>query len=210
GGKATGSSSGTVSVDPALAQRIETVPRFLIIAPSRLAFASEHTHTDADGRECGIALHLMLDHLTRHPAVGIDGLYIDIANRLQRDEDDEELQAWWREACGLVTHPDLSFLFDESRYVQAYNEVPVQYLAQARMVYGVIDRLVITDDSVLVIDYKSHRTDNIQQLVVDYRAQLDCYAQAATRLWPARTVRAGLLFTACAKLAWMDAIQSRH
>ena len=103
-------------------------------------------------------------------------------------------------------------LFDPARYVQAYNEVAVQYMAQARMVYGVIDRLVITDDSVLVIDYKSHRhacADSIPQLVADYRAQLNCYAEAAARLWPTRTVRAGLLFTACAELTWMDAVQSR-
>jgi ATP-dependent helicase/nuclease subunit A len=211
--QATGSTSGTVTVDPALAQRVETAARFLTIAPSRLAFTSEHTHTDVDGRERGIALHLMLDHLTRHPAPAIDGLYIDIANRLQRDAGDLELQEWWQEACGIVTHPGLSMLFDPDRHVQSYNEVPVQYMAQARMVYGVIDRLVITNDSVLVIDYKSHlhaSADTIPQFIEDYRAQLDCYAEAAARLWPARTVRAGLLFTACAELTWVDAVQSRH
>jgi ATP-dependent helicase/nuclease subunit A len=209
----TGSTGSTASVDPALAQPIETAPRFLTIAPSRLAFASEHTHPDVDGRERGIAVHLMLEHLTRHPAPAIDDLYIDIANRLQRETGDAELQAWWQEARGIVTHPGLSILFDPTRYVQAYNEVPVQYMAQARMVYGVIDRLVITDNSVLVIDYKSHlhaSADTIPQLVADYRAQLDCYAEAAARLWPTRAVHAGLLFTASAELTWMDAVQSRN
>ena len=50
------------------------------------------------------------------------------------------------------------------------------------------DRLVVTDDTVFVIDYKSHRqasTDSIPQLVEDYRAQLECYKEAAARLWPA-------------------------
>jgi len=154
----------------------------------------------------------MLDHLARDPAPDINGLYIATANQLQRDRDDAELQAWWDEARALVAHPDLSLLFDATRYVQAYNEVPVQYMTAAGMVYGIIDRLVITDDHVLIIDYKSHQhanTGNIPPLVADYRAQLDCYAQAAARLWPARTVRAGLLFTACAELAWMDAVQAR-
>ncbi|MFV1974067.1 MAG: UvrD-helicase domain-containing protein, partial [Thiohalobacterales bacterium] len=202
----TGSTIDTIDVDPALSRPIETTPRFVTIAPSRLALTSEHTHTGVDGRERGIAIHLMLDRLTRHPAADTDSLYIDIANRLQRDMNDAELQAWWNEARGIASHPGLSLLFDTGAYLQAYNEVPVQYLADARMVYGVIDRLVITDDSVLVIDYKSHRqanTDSIPQLMADYRAQLDCYAQAVTRLWPSRTVRAGLLFTACAELVWM-------
>jgi ATP-dependent helicase/nuclease subunit A len=203
----TGGTIDTVIVDPALSRPIETTPRFLTIAPSRLALASEHTHTDVDGRERGIAIHRMLDQLTRRPAADTDGLYIDIANRLQRDMHDEELQAWWNEARSIASHPGLSLLFEPGAYLQAYNEVPVQYMADARMVYGVIDRLVITDGSVLVIDYKSHRhanADSIPQLVADYRAQLDCYTQAATRLWPSHTVRAGLLFTACAELVWID------
>ena len=78
------------------------------------------------------------------------------------------------------------------------------------MVYGVIDRLVITDDTVLVIDYKSHQhadTGSIPGLLEDYRAQLDCYAQAAARLWPDHTVRAGLLFTSCNELTWLNALQ---
>jgi ATP-dependent helicase/nuclease subunit A len=198
-----GTTSGAVSVDPALAQQIETAPRFLTIAPSRLAFTSEYTHTDVDGRERGIALHLMLDHLTRHPAPDIDGLYIDIANRLQRATEDAQLQEWWQEARGIVTHPGLSMLFDSDRYAQAYNEVPVQYMSQAHMVYGVIDRLVITDDSALVIDYKSHlhaSSDNIPQLVEDYRAQLDCYAEAVERLWPDHRIEPCLLFTRTGEL----------
>jgi ATP-dependent helicase/nuclease subunit A len=209
--KAAASREDNITIDPALARPVRTAPRELPIAPSRLALASEHTHTDVDGRERGIALHLMLDHLTRMPGVDTDKLYTAIANRLQRSEDDTELQAWWNEASNTVAHPDLSLLFDPAQYSKAFNEAPVQYLTGERMVYGVIDRLVVTDDSILVIDYKSHLhadSTNIPQVVEDYRAQLDCYAQATTRLWPDLTIRTGLLFTACAELVWLDRLQS--
>jgi len=201
----------SIPVDPALARPVRTAALDLPIAPSRLALASEQSHTDVDGRERGIALHLMLDHLTRTDAAQTDALYTAIANRLQRSEDDAEMQAWWNEARETVAHPDLALLFDPARYTRAFNEAPVQYLTGDRMVYGVVDRLVVRDDSVLVIDYKSHRhagSTGIQQLAAGYRAQLDCYARAATRLWPQHTVRAGLLFTACHELVWLDGLQS--
>ncbi|MGB5260801.1 MAG: UvrD-helicase domain-containing protein [Gammaproteobacteria bacterium] len=207
----TASGTDSLSIDPALARPVTTSPRDLPIAPSRLALATEHTHTDVDGRERGIALHLMLDYLTRTDTANNDVLYTTIANRLQRSEDDAQLQAWWDEARATVGHPDLSLLFDPAEYSKAYNEAPVQYLTGERMVYGVVDRLVVTDDSVLVIDYKSHLNADratIPQLAEDYRAQLDCYAQAAARLWPQHTVRAGLLFTACHELVWLDGLQS--
>jgi ATP-dependent helicase/nuclease subunit A len=201
----------SLSIDPALARPVSTSPRDLPIAPSRLAVASEQSQSDVDGRERGIALHLMLDYLTRTHAANADILFTTVANRLQRGTDDAELQAWWNEARDTVRDPDLSFLFDPVQYTKALNEAPVQYRAGERMVYGVIDRLVITHDSALVIDYKSHRqadSATIPQLADDYRAQLDCYARAAARLWPHLTVRAGLLFTACHELVWLDGLQS--
>ena len=207
----TGQAANGLSIDARLAHPIKTTLRDICIAPSRLALANEHAHSDVDGRERGIALHLMLDCLTRAPVADPGGLYLDIANRLQRNTDDAELLDWWQEARTLVAHPALSALFDPARCSTAYNEAPVQYLSDGHMVYGVIDRLIVTSDSVLVIDYKTHHPlddQRMQQLLQDYRPQLDCYAQAAARLWPDHHIRAGLLFTACAELRWLDGVQS--
>ncbi|MEZ5542720.1 MAG: UvrD-helicase domain-containing protein [Pseudomonadota bacterium] len=209
---AAATTTETRSVDPRLSQPVACPERDLPIAPSRLALADEHTHTDADGRERGIALHLMLEYLTRTPAGTANDALVDIANRLQRDPDDAQLQAWWHEARTIVTLPAFALLFDPQRVTQAWNEVPVQYLEGEHLVHGVIDRLVISDGEVLVIDYKSHRhasPASIPQLAAEYRPQLSCYAEAARRLWPGRRLRAGLLFTACAELVWLDALESR-
>jgi ATP-dependent helicase/nuclease subunit A len=196
-----------VEIALALSQPVITTPRDLPIAPSRLALASEHMHSDPDGRERGVAIHLMLDRLTRNPGTVQDACLVDIANRLQRDPGDEDLLDWWGEACGIVSLPAFSPLFDATQFLQAHNEAPVQYFEGTRLVHGIIDRVIITDHEVLVIDYKTHRhaaAQIIPELVEDYRAQLACYAQAAVRLWPGRKVRTGLLFTACADLAWLD------
>jgi ATP-dependent helicase/nuclease subunit A len=200
-----------IEVDAALSRTLRVIARDRPIAPSRQALASAHTHRDPDGRERGIAIHLMLERLTDSPGTAADTLYPELANRLQRAADDAELRAWWEEARGLVAAPACAQLFDATQYTQAFNEAPVQYLDGTRMVYGVIDRLVLSGEQVLVIDYKTHRQatrEHIPQLVEDYRAQLAYYAQAAARLWPGRTIRPGVLFTACAELVWLDEVTS--
>jgi ATP-dependent helicase/nuclease subunit A len=199
-------------VDPALSRPVQIVPRELPIAPSRLSPAGAHHHADPDGRERGIAIHLMLERLAGNPESSADVLYRAITNRLQRTAEDAELQAWWEEARAIVAAPSLAALYDAAQYTQAFNEAPVQYLDGTRMVYGVIDRLVLHGGNVLVIDYKTHRhatRESAPQLAQEYRAQLACYAQAAARLWPGRTVRPAVLFTACTELVWLDEVESR-
>jgi ATP-dependent helicase/nuclease subunit A len=85
--------------------------------------------------------------------------------------------------------------------------VPVQFMDQGKLVYGIIDRVVIQDDAVLVIDYKTHRSANsklLPALTDDYREQMRLYANAAALLWPEHTIRACLLFTNCSTLVPMD------
>ena len=69
---------------------------------------------------------------------------------------------------------------------------------EGRLIYGIIDRLVIREDAVLVIDYKTRRADHdepLSALADDYREQMRLYARAAALLWPEHAVRACLLFT---------------
>ena len=92
--------------------------------------------------------------------------------------------------------------------MQAWNEVPVQYLDQSRLVYGIIDRLVIQPDGTLMlIDYKTHRSatrDTIPDLAHMYREQLHLYMNGVTRLWPGHGVKPCLLFTACNEMVMLE------
>jgi ATP-dependent helicase/nuclease subunit A len=106
-------------------------------------------------------------------------------------------------------------------------EVPiVGRLAQAGrdpiLVSGQVDRLTITDEAVLIADYKSDRSVPAQLDEVEpYVAQLALYRGVLARLYPDKTVRAALVFTEGPRLfdlpaAAMDAAldkflkESRH
>ena len=68
---------------------------------------------------------------------------------------------------------------------------------------GVIDRLVINKDNVLIVDYKTHQTAtaaNVATLATPYVDQMQRYVNGVRRLYPNHTVQAVLLFTRGAHL----------
>jgi ATP-dependent helicase/nuclease subunit A len=195
-------------VDPRLAERIQVPAPLRLIAPSRLISMDSELPGEVDGRQRGNAIHLMLERLSRPdgptPARALD----ELASALDREVDDPELLAWWQEAQAVHAEPRFAPLFDPSHYERAYNEVPIQYRQDTRLVYGIIDRLVITGEGVLLIDYKTHRSasaDTLTALALDYREQMRLYAQGVAALWPKHRVRSCLLFTTCKALVEMPA-----
>ena len=188
----------TASIDPRLSQALTTVRQNEgFIAPSGEVEAGGQTAaaTEEDGRSRGIAIHRMLQLLCE----GVENVTQRVASELGRRDDDAELGDWFGEAQRVFRDPALAHLFDPGQYSAAYNEVPIQYAADGRMVYGIIDRLVVCGETVWLLDYKTHTvTDKaaLASLAEGYRPQLTHYAQGVRRLWPQKRVHSGLLFTA--------------
>ncbi len=200
-----------IAVDPRLAQALTVRPAYIRIAPSLQAHAATDTAGDPDGRERGIAIHTLLEHLSRAPQPADAALRARLAGLLRRETGDPEFMHWWQHALEVVQDARLAALFDAGRFTQAWNEVPVQYLEDDRLVHGIIDRVVLIENSVTLIDYKTHRhaaPGTLGELVDAYRAQMRCYASAAHRLWPQHRLHTCLLFTACRELVSVDGLQS--
>jgi ATP-dependent helicase/nuclease subunit A len=196
-----------IGIDPRLSGRIAVPDLCHQIAPSHTAQAGTWEDGDADGRERGKAIHLMLEHLTRHPGMDNVALFHSVSGALQHDPGTPELKDWWQEALQTYRLPAFAELFDPQRFEQAWSEIPVQYLDGDQLVHGIIDRLVLQPGRALVVDYKTHShaaPGTIPSLVEQYRGQMRLYAEAASRLWPKRSIETRLLFTACGILACVD------
>ena len=190
--------------DPRLARPLPAPPlRLLELAPSRAAEETAVAPGDEDGRLHGILVHRLLEYLAGggDPAGGPPAA---AAAALELDPGDPLLAAAWDEARAVAADPRLAHLFRSEPWEGAWSEVPLQYLdGDGRLVHGVVDRLLLAPDRVLVVDYKSHRQarpDNLDELGAAYAEQLRLYAEGARRLWPDRAVEAALLFTACRAL----------
>jgi ATP-dependent helicase/nuclease subunit A len=98
-----------------------------------------------------------------------------------------------RETLAVLDHPGLAPLFGPASQA----EVPLVGLICGQAVSGQIDRLVVTDDRVLIVDYKTMRPvpaseDDVAPL---YLRQLAIYREALARMYPGRAIDCALLWT---------------
>ena len=70
-------------------------------------------------------------------------------------------------------------------------------LPDGRVIAGTADRLLIEERQVSVLDFKTGRVPaNEGAIPVAHRAQMNAYVEALQVIFPSRTVRAALLYTA--------------
>ncbi|MHB8624037.1 MAG: UvrD-helicase domain-containing protein [Sulfuricaulis sp.] len=195
-----------LKLDPALTKPLPPIFNAEIINPSQTVHSDDYdpgdinllagTRTSKQRR--GVIIHRMLERLTQ-------GHARDVIEKALRQEFSEwptaiEFNTWWREACSVVDRAVFRDFFDSTCYEEARNEIPILYGDGNREIYGVIDRLVIRDQEIVLIDYKTHAhatTDNIESLARNFTEQMRHYGAGVRHLWPQRKLRLLLLFTAC-------------
>jgi ATP-dependent helicase/nuclease subunit A len=188
-------------VDPRLRAPLEVAPVWQEIAPSRSVDAGDSDSGDSDGILRGLVIHRLLQLAADRPQPdGLkDALIRQVANEYRLDSGDDRLSLWWEEVQGVLKDDSLAWLMQPGAGFRAYREIPVQYRQQGRTVFGLIDRLLVGDSRVHVVDYKSHRLEqdsDIARLSERYRPQMALYREAVQRLWPQHRVSCYLLLTA--------------
>lgn len=110
------------------------------------------------------------------------------------------------EAVANFNHAEFQTLFNPADNAKTYNEMPLMYLNENQPVYGIVDRVIKSDDSILIIDYKSHPladTETAQSSAEQFASQLAYYRKGIMQLWPDHTVRSAILFTHDKELVWL-------
>src|SRR5205085_3173487 len=108
---------------------------------------------------------------------------------LSADEQDEI----GRETVAVLADPEFADLWGPA----AQAEVPVVGLIEGQALSGQIDRLVVTPERVLIVDYKTLRPPPATEGEVPaiYLRQLATYQAALARIYPDRPVACALLWT---------------
>ena len=117
-----------------------------------------------------------------------------------------------QEADATFNHPDLKEVFFPPENACCYNEMPLMYSQgqsgeEKNVVYGIIDRVIKTDSSVTIIDYKSHllnKNENTRDITLQFSKQLEYYRSGINKLWPQHTVKTGILFTRYNEMIWLE------
>jgi ATP-dependent helicase/nuclease subunit A len=96
-------------------------------------------------------------------------------------------------AISIIDQPSFAAIFSSD----ALAEAPLAGVVEGQVIAGTVDRLLVTDDAVLVVDFKTGRRVPRDAAAVSthHKAQMGAYAAVLQGIFPGRTVRAALLYT---------------
>jgi len=117
-----------------------------------------------------------------------------------------QLDSFVEEAASIFNHADFAAIFNPSTDTRTYNEMPLMYKQGEQTVYGIVDRVVRSQNTVLIIDYKSHQlapSETVHNVAERYSTQLEYYVNGIKKLWPELTTKAGILFTHHKEMVWL-------
>ena len=195
-------------IDPRLLTRPKNLPASTsIIAPSKAVQSSADLSGDEDGLTRGIAIHRCLELMTGNPLYSNDRIRQILVSELSLSLHDPLISRVIDEAGTLIENDTLKAIFKPDSAIQCYNELPLHYQRDNKTVYGIIDRLLVSDDEVTLVDYKSHQQisiDGLQALADTYQQQLQLYADGLKQIWPDKTIKAALLFTHISHLHYVQ------
>jgi len=97
------------------------------------------------------------------------------------------------EILAVINNKDFAEIFS----VNSKAEVPISGVLGEKVIAGTIDRLVVTEGEVLIVDYKSNRNPPLtaEETPEVYLKQLGAYASIIRKIYPEKEVKAALLWT---------------
>ncbi|MBO9575235.1 MAG: double-strand break repair helicase AddA [Sphingobium sp.] len=112
--------------------------------------------------------------------------------------DAEERAALVRHALAVIDHPDHAALFS----ADALAEAPIAAVVGEQVIAGTVDRLLVMDDLVHVVDFKTGRMvpADADGIAPSHLRQMAAYHAALSVIFPGRIVRASLLYTSGPRL----------
>ena len=201
----------SIEIDPRLKQPITGIELTdTIIAPSYSFQDRDEIVSGYDRDESlkrGQMIHRALELFNRERPYSVEQVRQQLSNELTTDINDPELNECIDEAHATFNSETFASLFHPRGAAKCYNELPIMYARHDDRVYGIIDRLIVHEDHILLIDYKTHRVTDESTLAAlseNYKHQLSLYREGIAKIWPDLPVKSGLLFTNSARLIWLD------
>jgi len=142
----------------------------------------------------GTLMHRLLQSL---PDVGAEhraAIAQAFMSRAGKDLPEEDRHKLVAQALDLLTAPRFAALFGPGSRAEVPIVGRVTHDGQSVLVSGQVDRLAITDNEILIADYKTNRP--VPRIApASYRGQLALYRAVLGKLYPGRAVRAALIWT---------------
>lgn len=149
----------------------------------------------------GTLIHMLLEHLPLYPVADRPVIGRALMQAQPNPIDPDETETLIAQTCALIVAPHLAHVFADSALSEVDITANIAALGGRRM-HGTIDRLIITDDSVLIVDFKSNRLvpDQSDKTPLGLVRQMAVYRDAIAQIYPDHRISAAILWTATAEL----------
>ncbi len=142
----------------------------------------------------GTLTHRLLQHLPNIPPDQRKSLALAYLAKLAPDWAQEERDTAVSEAMNLIERPDLAFLFGQSSRAEASVAGHVNIHGREVLVVGQIDRLAVSPERISIADFKTNRTQTLQNRR-GYALQLALYRALMMQIHPGVPVDCHLVWT---------------
>lgn len=157
----------------------------------------------------GRLVHALLQHLPDHPAGERVAMARRFLARPGHDLDEAEREVVLAEVMALLENP----LLDAALGPDSLAEAPLAGRVGDRLIAGQVDRLLVTPERVLVLDYKTNRPPPTAPEAVAplYLRQMAAYRALLRAAFPGRRVECALVWTYGARvMALPDTLLDPH
>ena len=146
----------------------------------------------------GTLIHRLLQLLGCGLSVGEQADFVKKNMQKEKDLSLKAKESIEKEVLDLLSSKEFAFIFDgDSRA-----EVPIMGEVDGKIISGQIDRLIVKDDKVYVIDFKTNRPAVLdrEKVYPQYVTQLDIYKKLLGRIYPSKQIETYILWTNVLKL----------
>ncbi|MEP5731276.1 MAG: double-strand break repair helicase AddA [Sulfitobacter sp.] len=192
----------TSKLDPVFEQDVPTYSHPQdVLSPSDLGGAKALPNEEGKDSDAAMAygtlVHTLLEKLPFLESSSFDAQ----AKELTQDVDPEIAQQAIDEAGKIVSSPALATLFS----VETLSEVPITADVRGRRLHGIIDKLIISPDHVLLVDYKTNRAipTTAQACPEGILRQMGAYSAMLAQIYPNHDIQTAVLWTKDATLMYL-------
>ena len=141
----------------------------------------------------GTLLHALFERL---PGIAPDRRLAAAERWLLRSagvDDDAVALALAEDACRVIADPRFTEIFG----AESLAEAPIAAVVEGEVIAGTVDRLLVTPDRILVVDFKTGRRvpADLAATPEHHIRQMAAYAAALAIIFPSRPIAAALLYT---------------
>jgi ATP-dependent helicase/nuclease subunit A len=160
--------------------------------------ATDSNNNDSVYTIYGTAIHILLEKL---PVISPSN-YAKTAQNLLKNTDEIIRDKAINKAISVLSNKNLSWIFAANTIAEmpVYGEIIID--DKAIYVNGKIDRVIINNDKIIIIDYKTGEYQ--ENIPSSYAKQLKIYAQLLLKIYPNTTIETKILWIEQEKLVNID------